>query len=249
MTPRVALLLVGVTALLSDRVLGVKWGRHHVGQMLKLRDQEGLMLKWEGGHVGQMLKRTDQEGQMLNWTDQEGQMLKRTDQEGQMLNWTDHVGQMLVEVVERHMRGCQLVLWTTVSHSPVVSAVLRQAGGGGGGVVVVDGGGSERHQYLPQGVWNDVTITCRGLLLYIDNNNNATNKALKNLELTGLWKKSGVRVLVVSSSSSSSSSSSVKEVLLHPTLRNTVHAVYMILESGVGSPGDGGGRPVSPIKS
>ncbi|KAK4311182.1 hypothetical protein Pmani_017301 [Petrolisthes manimaculis] len=161
-----------------------------------------------------------------------GQRLKLRDQEGQMLKWEgDYEGQMLVKVVERHMLGCQLVLWTTVPHSPVVSAFLRQVGVGG--VVVVDGGVSQLHQYFLQDLWNHDTITCRGLLLYShnnNNNNNATNEALMNLELTGLWKKSGVRVFIASSSSSSSSS--VKEVLLHPTLRNTIHAVYLVLEAG-----------------
>ncbi|KAK3864697.1 hypothetical protein Pcinc_029638 [Petrolisthes cinctipes] len=120
---------------------------------------------------------------------------------------------MVERVVEHYLKGCHLVFLTTTTHSPLASSIIRRLGVGG--VVrdmTVD---SEQH------VWGDIRTTCRAVILITHHNHNNTNMALSLLERIGLYKRSEVVVVAVGLRED------VKRVLLHPSLRNTAHALYL----------------------
>ncbi|KAK4307608.1 hypothetical protein Pmani_020628 [Petrolisthes manimaculis] len=79
-------------------------------------------------------------------------------------------------------------------------------------------------EHLPYGLWGD-SKSCRALLLHLDNGKNNTNKALRLLETAGLRKQPETRVVVVGERRD------VKEVLLHHSLGNTIHALYLAVHS------------------
>ncbi|XP_069168868.1 uncharacterized protein [Procambarus clarkii] len=76
---------------------------------------------------------------------------------------------------------------------------------------------------LLQGLWGDSRTTCRGLLLDLTSNNNNTHLALRLLERSGLWQLPETVVIAVGRRAE------VKALLLHHSLRNTLHALYLAL--------------------
>ncbi|XP_069169715.1 uncharacterized protein [Procambarus clarkii] len=76
--------------------------------------------------------------------------------------------------------------------------------------------------HLLQGLWTDARTTCRGLVLDLTSNNN-TSHLLEFLEMSGLWKLPETVVIAIGERAG------VRAVLLHHSLRNTVHALYLAL--------------------
>ncbi|KAG7162352.1 Glutamate receptor ionotropic, delta-1-like 12 [Homarus americanus] len=137
------------------------------------------------------------------------------------------VGVMVSQVVEHHLTGCHLVLITTTQHSHVFSSTSRHIRSTVEAGVVVEAGwvlsqDQQTQDHLLQGLWGDTRTTCRGLILDLTANDSAAFP-LRFLESAMLWKLSETRVVVVGGRAE------VKHVLLHHTLRNTVHAFYVAL--------------------
>nr|XP_045620076.1 uncharacterized protein LOC123771526 [Procambarus clarkii] len=76
---------------------------------------------------------------------------------------------------------------------------------------------------LQQGLWGDSRTTCRGLILDLTSSNNATHLALRLVEMSGLWRLPETVVIAIGGRAG------VRAVLLHHSLRNTVHALYLAL--------------------
>ncbi|XP_069169888.1 glutamate receptor ionotropic, kainate glr-3-like [Procambarus clarkii] len=145
------------------------------------------------------------------------------------------VGVMVGQVVERHLTGCHLVLITTSRHSHVSSSIIRRWNGDMEAGVIVEAGpvtsqdqldhllqGQDQLDHLLQGLWTDARTTCRGLVLDLTSNNN-TSHILEFLEMSGLWKLPETVVIAIGGRAG------VRAVLLHHSLRNTVHALYLAL--------------------
>ncbi|KAG7162400.1 Glutamate receptor ionotropic, kainate 1-like 1 [Homarus americanus] len=135
------------------------------------------------------------------------------------------VGVMVGQVVEHHLTGCHLVLITTTQHSRVFSSINRYLSVGVEAGVVVEAGwvlsqDQLAQDHLLQRLWGDTRTTCRALIIDLTNNDK-TESALRLAETSGLWKLSETRVVVVGGTAG------VKDVLLHHSLRNTVHALYL----------------------
>ncbi|KAK3894013.1 hypothetical protein Pcinc_002200 [Petrolisthes cinctipes] len=121
---------------------------------------------------------------------------------------------VMEKVVKQHLNGCHLVFLTTTTHSPLASSIIRQLGVVGVVADVTMEGGDR--------LWGDQRTTCRAaILLTHNNNNNNTNLLLRHLERIGLYKRSEVVVVAVGLRED------VERVLLHPSLRNTAHALYL----------------------
>ncbi|XP_069951695.1 uncharacterized protein [Cherax quadricarinatus] len=138
------------------------------------------------------------------------------------------VGVMVGQVVEHYLARCHLVVITSTPQPPLAFTVLRRLSEGmEAGVVVVEAGSVFSQDqlvqdHLLQGLWSDIRATCRGLVLDLTDTNNTTT-ILRFLEGAALWKKAEARVVVVGGRVG------VKDVLLHHSLRNTVHVHYLAL--------------------
>ncbi|KAG7176351.1 Glutamate receptor-like 39 [Homarus americanus] len=139
---------------------------------------------------------------------------------------------MVTQVVEQQVAGCHLVVATTSHHDPIVSHVLRcrcrrQVCGGVGSVVVelesLFSLNQRALEHLLQGLWGEATFSSRVLLLHIISNNNSL--ALRFLQAARLWQQPETRVVVVGSRTG------VEGVLLHESVRNTLHIVYLSLHT------------------
>nr|XP_045587518.1 uncharacterized protein LOC123749459 [Procambarus clarkii] len=76
---------------------------------------------------------------------------------------------------------------------------------------------------LLQGLWGDSRTTCRGLILDLTSSSNTTHLALRLVEISGLWRLPETVVIAIGGRTG------VRSVLLHHSLRNTVHALYLTL--------------------
>nr|XP_045587511.1 uncharacterized protein LOC123749451 [Procambarus clarkii] len=76
---------------------------------------------------------------------------------------------------------------------------------------------------LLQGLWGDSRTTCRGLILDLTSSRNTTHLALRLVEMSGLWRLPETVVIAIGGRAG------VRAVLLHHSLRNTVHALYLAL--------------------
>nr|XP_045600076.1 uncharacterized protein LOC123759263 [Procambarus clarkii] len=150
----------------------------------------------------------------------------------------EQVGVMVGQVVEHHLPGCHLVIITTTRHSHVTSTILRRLNAGGVAAVVVEAGlvVSQDHlardhlarDHLLQHLWGDATTTCRGLILDLTSKSiNNTNNILWLAEEARLWKLPETVVVAVGERAG------VREVLLHHSLRNTLHALYLVFGDGI----------------
>ncbi|XP_042233417.1 uncharacterized protein LOC121873784 [Homarus americanus] len=138
------------------------------------------------------------------------------------------VGVMVGQVVEHHLTGCHLVLITTTQHSHVFSSIIRHMGVSMEAGVVVEAGwvlsqDQVAQDHLLQRLLGEVKTTCRALILDLTTNNRSADIALRLAEVAGLWKTPETRVVVVGGMAG------VKDVLLHHSLRNTVHGLYLAL--------------------
>nr|XP_053641783.1 glutamate receptor ionotropic, delta-1-like [Cherax quadricarinatus] len=139
----------------------------------------------------------------------------------------EKVGVMVGQVVDHHLSGCHLVLITTTSHSLITTNILRRLSEEVKSRVLVEAGkvlfqDQLLQDKLLQGLWGDTRTTCRGLILDITHANN-TDLILGFLEQEKLWKWAETGVVVVGGRAG------VKDVLLHHSLRNTLHAIYLAL--------------------
>ncbi|XP_071546559.1 glutamate receptor ionotropic, kainate 4-like [Panulirus ornatus] len=142
-------------------------------------------------------------------------------------NFMDQVAVVVSQVVEQHLTSCQLVLATTTDNTSEFSYILRRLAGGGEASTVVDVGllfsqGQPAQHHLLQGLWGDVRFSCRALILYIDTTNNTL--LFRFLEWSELWLWPETSVVVVGTRTG------MESVLLHSSLRNTVHLLYLALE-------------------
>ncbi|XP_069941782.1 uncharacterized protein [Cherax quadricarinatus] len=133
--------------------------------------------------------------------------------------------EMMVDyVVKQHVTGCHTVLITTTRHSYISSTILRRLSEGVEASVVVEAASVlnpdqvAQDQLLPS-LWSYTKRTCRALILDLTSTNN-TNLVLSLVEASGLWKLPKTRVVVVGVKTQ------VMDVLLHHSLRNTIHALY-----------------------
>nr|XP_053641782.1 uncharacterized protein LOC128695304 [Cherax quadricarinatus] len=137
------------------------------------------------------------------------------------------VGVMVGQLVDDYLSGCHLVLITTVPHSLITTNILRRLSEGTETRVVVEAQmvflqDQLAKDHLLHGLWGDGKTTCRGLLLDLTDANN-THLVLRFLKEAELRKLPDIRVLVVGGRTR------VKDVLLHHSLRNTIHALYLAL--------------------
>ncbi|KAK3865046.1 hypothetical protein Pcinc_029304 [Petrolisthes cinctipes] len=132
------------------------------------------------------------------------------------------LGQVISEIVEQqHLSQCDLVLLDSSPHSTLVSAISSEHHHGLLQPLMEARG--DNQQYLPPPVWGDTRTTCRVLILPITNITHA-NTSLWVAERAGLWKLPQTRVVLVGPGYRGAES-----VLLHPSLRNTIHALYLTL--------------------
>ncbi|XP_071533865.1 glutamate receptor-like [Panulirus ornatus] len=143
------------------------------------------------------------------------------------------VGVLVGQVLQKHQVGCHTLLMTTTQHSPVLSSIPRSMSVGSEGITVVKAGSllsldQLAQDHLLQGLWGDTRTTCHTLILDLtinnnnnNNNNNATHLLFRILETSRLWQRPETVVVVVGGRTG------VKDVLLHHSLRNTVHALYL----------------------
>nr|XP_045600621.1 glutamate receptor ionotropic, delta-1-like [Procambarus clarkii] len=146
---------------------------------------------------------------------------------GQVGEVVGQVGEVVGQVVKYHLSDCHLVLITAARHSPITSSIIRHLSVGGVACVVVEAGSvvSQDHlaqDHLLQQLWGDATTTCRGLILDLTSTNDS-EVVLRLSETAGLRKKSDTVVVAVGGRAG------VREVLLHHSLRNTLHALYLAL--------------------
>ncbi|XP_071546561.1 uncharacterized protein [Panulirus ornatus] len=142
-------------------------------------------------------------------------------------SFMNQVAVVVSQVVEQHLTGCHLVLATTADNTSVFSRILRRLAGGGEASTVVDVGllfsqGQPAQHHLLQGLWGDVRFSCRALILYTGTNYNTL--LFRFLESSGLWLWPETSVVVVGTRTG------MESVLLHSSLRNTVHLLYLALE-------------------
>ncbi|XP_042233432.1 probable glutamate receptor isoform X2 [Homarus americanus] len=132
------------------------------------------------------------------------------------------VGVMVGHVVKHNLPGCHLVLVTTSYSSLVTSTLLSM--GMEAGMVVEAGWVLSQDQlaqdHLLQGLWGDTRTTCRALILDLTASN-STELFLRFTVLSGLRLRSQTVVVAIGGKTG------VKEVLLHHSLRNTIHAIYL----------------------
>ncbi|XP_042222825.1 uncharacterized protein LOC121867138 [Homarus americanus] len=150
-----------------------------------------------------------------------------TDGEDTKQQVDEDVGMMLSQVVDHNIIGCHLIILTTAEHSHLFSSILRHMSADVVAGVVVEAGwvlsqDQLTQDHLLQGLWGDSKTTCRAIILDVTESNN-TNLALRLLESSGLWKMSETRVVIIGWTAG------VKDVLLHHSLRNTVHGLYLAL--------------------
>ncbi|XP_069190332.1 glutamate receptor-like [Procambarus clarkii] len=177
--------------------------------------------------------------------DQVGVML---DQMGVMLN---QVGMMLAQVVKHFPQRCHIILASTdtkipifyymldippISHNTlqvdacqiytfslaVLSSRLRQEPIGG--IVVVDTHSlldqkTASRDRLLQGLWGEARDTCRALILLCVSPNLTSALRFLNGSKVWLWPETPVVVL--------GASSDLKSLVLHSSLRNTIHLIYL----------------------
>ncbi|XP_069951439.1 uncharacterized protein [Cherax quadricarinatus] len=136
------------------------------------------------------------------------------------------VGLMVGQIVKNHLSGCHLVLITATPHSFITSIILRRLSEGVEAGVVVDTMLLSQEQlvqdHLLQVLWGDAKTTCRGLILDLSDSN-STGIILRLLETYGLWQLPETRVVLVGGRTR------VRDVLLHHSFRNTLHALYLAL--------------------
>ncbi|XP_042233719.1 uncharacterized protein LOC121873906 [Homarus americanus] len=156
------------------------------------------------------------------------------------------VGEVVSQVVEQELAGCHLVLVDTTIQSPVFSMMIRQFGRTRESVTVVEAwrlflltqvvsnesvndwhNGDRRFKdqlardQLLHGLWGDATLTCRALIIHFDNNNK--DLFFMFLEWCEVWRRPEIPVVVVGEREG------VETVLLHHSLRNTIHTLYLAL--------------------
>ncbi|XP_071526989.1 glutamate receptor ionotropic, delta-1-like [Panulirus ornatus] len=103
-------------------------------------------------------------------------------------------------------------------------------------VVVVEAGSllsedQEAHDHLLQALWGGTKTSCSALILDLisstTDNNNGTHLALRLMKSSGLWQRPETRVVIVGDRAT------VRDVLLHSSLRNTIHALYLAIQKPV----------------
>ncbi|XP_071533351.1 glutamate receptor ionotropic, delta-2-like [Panulirus ornatus] len=138
----------------------------------------------------------------------------------------DEVGVMMGQVVKQYLTGCHLVIFTTTQQSTVFSSAVSF---GEQSVFLVEGEkmfsqDQLAQDHLLQGLWGDTRTTCRALILdltFINNNNKSNNLVIRFLESSYLWWWPETRVVAVGWKIE------LQNVLLHHSLRNTIHALYL----------------------
>ncbi|XP_069190886.1 uncharacterized protein [Procambarus clarkii] len=147
--------------------------------------------------------------------------------DGEATGDLDQVGLIVTQVLVHNFPGCHLVLLTLSSHSRTFPSVLRHLSAGGKAGIVVEVGSvvfqdQLARDHLLQQLWGDTRTTCRTVFLDLTASN-ATTAALEFINAASLWKESGTGVVALGRSAG------VREVLLHHSLRNTLHALYLAL--------------------
>ncbi|XP_069160906.1 glutamate receptor ionotropic, kainate glr-3 isoform X2 [Procambarus clarkii] len=147
---------------------------------------------------------------------------------GQAEAGVDLVGRVVRQVMEQHLAHCHVVLLEETQHNSVLPKIVRDVASG---VVVVEaqrvmGETEAAKDQLLQGLWGDPARNCRALLVFLDHSaHHAANNTpvFRFLEWCGLWQRPDVRVVVVGTGTHD------RAVLLHHSLRNTLHALYLAL--------------------
>ncbi|XP_050714158.1 uncharacterized protein LOC126997151 [Eriocheir sinensis] len=149
------------------------------------------------------------------------------------------VGDMVEQVVRRHRAGCHLLLLTSVPRSPVFLDIIRHLDAKVKAVMAV----SPDLRHPRKVLAGDSTTSCRIVVLYLSSESdtaggvaadhghpNTTDQALRLLEREGLYKLPTTRVVVVGGSDGA------QDVLLHHSLRNTIHGTYLGLHAAHATP-------------
>ncbi|XP_071524522.1 glutamate [NMDA] receptor subunit 1-like [Panulirus ornatus] len=132
------------------------------------------------------------------------------------------------QVVERHLARCHLVLATTTDPTPMFSSVLRHLAAGGQTSVVVEVGSlfsqeQPGRDHLLQGLWGNASTNCRALILHV--NSFITAFLFRFLESSALWLQPDTPVVVIGGRRV------MDTILHHASLRNTIHVLYLSLDS------------------
>ncbi|XP_042233443.1 probable glutamate receptor [Homarus americanus] len=138
------------------------------------------------------------------------------------------VGVMVGQIVEYHLTGCHLVLFTTTPRSYVSTNIIRHVHMNvETGLVVEEAWVFSQDQlaqdFFLRGLWGDITTTCRALILDLTTSN-STDLVLRWAEAAGLWRMPETRVVAVGRRAR------VKDFLLHHTFRNTLHVIYLAFQ-------------------
>ncbi|XP_050693186.1 glutamate receptor ionotropic, delta-2-like isoform X2 [Eriocheir sinensis] len=168
--------------------------------------------------------------------------------------WEPETLKVVAEAVKSHVGLCHLVVVTPPLHSPRLRQVFKfvRAGAAFGEVVVTVARGAEgeRNEDLPSaGDFKNVfgypsaegaKLSCRAVVL-VALTPADTDLTLSFVEAAAMWRLSDTRVVVVGVQGGA------ERALLHPSLRNTVHAHYLALplpQNASGTRAGGGGVAV-----
>ncbi|KAG7175671.1 Glutamate receptor U1-like 10, partial [Homarus americanus] len=133
---------------------------------------------------------------------------------------------LLSRVVERHLAKCHIVLATASQQSPVLGQILRRLATENVGTVVVEvdslfpGHQSTQPQFFSWSLGTEARLTCHALILDLTIST-LTHSALRWVAISGLWRRPEVHVVVLGREED------LEVVLLHHSLRNVLHAIYL----------------------
>ncbi|KAK3861469.1 hypothetical protein Pcinc_032576 [Petrolisthes cinctipes] len=97
-------------------------------------------------------------------------------QKEELHNDNNKVGDMILQLVKHYFLDCYIILQTTtISHSPVLSPLIRWAGLGLVQLV------TSNDSIIPFEMWQDRRTTCSVVILHLGNNNfnNSSNSAFR----------------------------------------------------------------------
>ncbi|KAG7162305.1 Glutamate receptor-like 23, partial [Homarus americanus] len=131
-----------------------------------------------------------------------------------------HVSEMVGQVVEQHLAGCHLVLVDT-TQSPLFSIMIRQLVSSGESVMVVEAW----RMFLYKQVFRNESVSDWNIRDEIVMDQLARDQLLQGLflEWCEVWRRPEIPVVVVGERDG------VETVLLHHSLRNTIHTLYLAL--------------------
>ncbi|XP_071532990.1 uncharacterized protein [Panulirus ornatus] len=144
----------------------------------------------------------------------------------------NQVDMILRQVVDQSLAGCHLLLATATEDTQEFSLILRRLAGASQAVTVVEARtmfmeSQPTRDHLLRGLWGDTRRPCRALIFNSGSSN--VDLAVRFLQASRLWLLPDTPAVIIGSPAVRGT------ILHHPSLRNTIHVLYLS-ESQVASP-------------